>query len=220
MWMLWKLMTLNVRTNVNESTNLSSLANKNSPYDDEWVAHTGTLSKICHWCRWGDSFSFWLTPVWCTSTNPSLRSGSVPLLRPPRTAHPDWRTRPYNLSPSWRSAKQFEGHVKAETDKSLLLLARHKRADSSVCWTNYCLLAESSCEFSQWWRFLWPPAVLCDPGAQGDKTAITLLYPPAHYQAGCRICASPRGAAAGRTAACHPDPAAAGRLAGRHAGSR
>lgn len=138
----------------------------------------------------------------------------------PRTAHPDWRMRPYNLSPSWRSTKQFEGHVKAETDKSLLLLARHKRADSSVCWTNYCLLAESSCEFSQWWRFLWPPAVLCDPGAQGDKTAITLLYPPAHYQAGCRICTSPRGAAAGRTAACHPDPAAAGRLAGRHAGSR
>lgn len=60
-----------------------------------------------------------------------------------------------NLSPSWRSTKQFEGHVKAETDKSLLFLARHRKTNSSVCWTNYSSQVvsfpndEGSCDHQQ-----------------------------------------------------------------------
>lgn len=49
------------------------------------------------------------------------------------------------------------------------------------------------CEFLLRWRRLWPPAVPCDPGAQGDKTSITLLYPPAHYQPQPQICPEPWG---------------------------
>lgn len=217
-------MTLSVRMNLNKSTNLSS-----------WPMKTVHMMINVRWSR-SDALTQGHYQRFVTGAAEVINSHSGdsrlmhfnksqpevwlgPPLRPPHCS-PRLRTRPNNLSPSWRSTKQFEGHVLAETNTSLLFLARHKKADSTVCWTNYRLLAESSCEFSQWWRLLWPPAVLCDPGAQGDKTAITLLYPPAHYQAGCRICVSPRGAAAGLTAACHPDPAAAGRLAGRHAGSR
>lgn len=201
---------------LNESTDLCSLANESSarhPEDDECVFRVAAMHR--HWDIIKDLSLVplrWLILLLVDSrlmhfNKPSLRSGSVPPHCSPRP-----QPRPNNLSPSWRSIKQFEGHVEAEANKSLFSsLARHKKADWCVC-----LLAESSFEFSQRWRFLWPPAVLCDPGARGDKTAITLLYPPCSLFSWCRICASPRGAAAGRSAACHPDPAASGRLAGRH----
>lgn len=59
--------------------------------------------------------------------------------------------------------------------------------------SNKFLFAEYSCEFLFRLRRLWPPAVPCDPGAQGDKTSITLLYPPAHYQPQSQICPEPWG---------------------------
>lgn len=42
------------------------------------------------------------------------------------------------------------------------------------------------------WR-LWPPPLRCDPGAQGDKTNINLLDPPAHHKPQSQICPVPRG---------------------------
>lgn len=144
-------MTLNVRMGANEPTNLCSLANENSPQDDECVFRVAPMHW--HWDIIKDLSPVplrWLILILVDSrlmhfNKPGLRSGSV-LLCGPRTAH--------SVSPSWRSIKLFESHVKAVPINLSTLLSLVIKRPSGVfaCWPSQAASFpndEGSCDHQQ-----------------------------------------------------------------------